>query len=100
MSAEGLTRLAYDEDLVVNNTIFAIQAIDDKDSHMFSLEIFCFRPKQLTNKLLQRKHKDPNLAEYFRWMQFDNVEVIFFKEKVWVPEDLQLWLIEWYHKTW
>jgi hypothetical protein len=32
-------------------------------------------------------------------MQYDNVEVITFKEKVWVPEDLQLQLIDWYHKT-
>jgi hypothetical protein len=28
-----------------------------------------------------------------------NVEVIIFKEKVWVPEDLQLRLIDWYHET-
>jgi hypothetical protein len=32
-------------------------------------------------------------------MQFDNVEVITFKEKVWVPEDLLLQLIDWYHET-
>ncbi len=42
--------------------------------------------------------KDPKLAEYFGWMQFDHVEVIIFKEKVWVPEDLHLRLIDWYHK--
>jgi hypothetical protein len=32
-------------------------------------------------------------------MQFNNVEVINFKEKVWVSEDLQLWLIDWHHET-
>jgi hypothetical protein len=67
---------------------------------MFPLDMCCIRSKQLTDKLLQRKLKDPKLAEYFGWMQFDNVKVIIFKEKVWVPEDMQLRLIDWYHKTW
>jgi hypothetical protein len=55
--------------------------------------------KQLMDELLQQKLKDPMPKEYFGKMQFVNVKVNTFKEKVWIPEDLQLRLIGWYHKT-
>jgi hypothetical protein len=98
-AADGLRRLAFNKHLVVNNTIFATQTIDEEDSHMFPLDMHHIGQKQLTDEPLQQNLKDPKLVEYFGWMQFDNVEVITFKEKVWVPEDLQLRLIDWYHKT-
>jgi hypothetical protein len=98
-AADGLSRLAFGENLVVNNIIFATQTIDEEDSHMFSLDMRHIGQKQLTDKPLQQKLKDSKLAEYFGQMQFDNVEVITFKEKVWVPEDLQLRLIDWNHET-
>jgi hypothetical protein len=98
-AADGLRRLAFNKHLVVNNTIFATQTIDEEDSHMFLLDMRHIGQKQLKNKPLQQKLKDPKLAEYFGQMQFNNVEVITFKEKVWVPENLQLRLIDWYHKT-
>ncbi len=98
-AADGLSRLSFDKNLVVNNTIFATQAIDEEDSHMFPLDMHHIGKKQLTDKPLQQKLKDPKLAEYFGWMQFNNVDLITFKEKVWVPVDLQMRLIYWSHET-
>ncbi len=98
-AANGLSRLAFNNNLVVNNTVFATQTIDDKDSHMFPLNMCHIGKKQLTDKPLPQKLNDPMLAEYVGQIQFDNVDVISFKEKVWVPEDLQLQLIDWYYET-
>jgi hypothetical protein len=64
-AAEGLSRLAFDENLVVNNTIFATQTMDEEDSHMFPLNMRHIGQKQLTVKPLQQKLKDPKLEEYF-----------------------------------
>ncbi len=98
-ATDGLSRLVFNKNLVVNNTTFTTQTIDDENSHMFPLDMCHIGKKQLTDKPLQRKLKDPRLAEYFGRMQFNNVDVITFKETVWVPEDLQLRLIDWYHET-
>jgi hypothetical protein len=38
-AADGLSRLGFDENLVINNTIFATQTIDEEDSHMFPLDM-------------------------------------------------------------
>ncbi len=54
MAADGLSRLAFDENLAVNNTIFATQMIDEEDSHMCPLDMHHIGQKQLTNKPLQR----------------------------------------------
>jgi hypothetical protein len=67
---------------------------------MFPLDMHHIGQKQLTDKPLQQKLEYPKLAEYFGWMQFKNVEVITFKEKVWVPEDLQLRLLIGTTKHW
>ena len=48
-AADGLSRLAFDENLVVNNTIFATQTIDEEDSHMFPLDMRHIGQKQLTD---------------------------------------------------
>ncbi len=53
MAANGLSRLAFNKNLVVNNTIFATQTIDEEDSHMFLLDMRHIGQKQLTDKPLQ-----------------------------------------------
>ena len=94
-AAVSLSRLAFDRNLNINNAIFTIQ-IDDK---VFPLDMRHIGKKQLTDELLKKNLKDLKLEEYFGKMKFDNIKVITFKEKVWVPKDLQLHLIDWYHET-
>jgi hypothetical protein len=57
-AAGGLSRLAFDKNLVINNTIFATQTIDEEDSHMFPLDMCHIRQKQLTDEPLQQKLKE------------------------------------------
>ncbi len=68
-----LQKVSVDWPLIRISSIFAIQAIDDKDSHMFPLDMHQIGKKQLTDELLQQKLKDKKLKEYFGKMQFDNV---------------------------
>jgi hypothetical protein len=58
-TADGLSRLAFDKNLLINNTIFATQKIDEEDSHMFPLDMHHIGQKQLTDDPLQRKLKEP-----------------------------------------
>jgi hypothetical protein len=67
-AADGLSRLAFDENLIVNNTIFATQMIDEESSHMFPLDMRHIGQKQLTGQTTLTKLNDPMLAEYFGQM--------------------------------
>jgi hypothetical protein len=81
------------------DAIFAIQDMDRDENHMFPLNMRQILKEQVTDAKLQEKLKDEKKRDDIGMQKYDNIEVTTYKGKVWVPESLQMRLIDWFCKN-
>jgi hypothetical protein len=83
----------------IANSIFAINSLDRETNYNFPLDMRQIHVAQLKDEALQEHLSLEKFKKNITTMNINRNNVTTFIGKVWVPKQLQQWILKWYHSN-